>query len=197
MLVVSPTFTVLMGANGAGKSTWRREHRADLPLHFYDADAIAQGLGGYDEREHQKAARRVVDRFIEKRLERREPFGLETTYSGMKRPDLVRRVHGLGYACRAIFLGTKSSRTNTDRVRVRVAAQTGHGVGPNEVRRRWRAVRDNLVATRNLFETITVIDSTTAFVVLFEYANGRIRESQPDLPEWAVQLRAGITGTAG
>ena len=186
-----------MGANGAGKSTWRREQHAELPRHFYDADAIAQGLGGYDEREHQKAARRVVDQFIEERLERREPFGLETTYSGNARPDLVRRVHGLGYACRAIFLGTKSSHTNTDRIRVRVASQTGHDVDPDEVRRRWQAVRDNLAATRDVFETITVIDSTTGFVVLFEYANGGIRESQADLPEWAVQLRAGIRGTAG
>lgn len=49
-----------MGANGAGKSTWRREHHEDRPRHFYDADAIAQGLGGYDELEHQQAARKVA-----------------------------------------------------------------------------------------------------------------------------------------
>ena len=43
-----PILTVVIGANGAGKSTWCREHPDNLPDDFYDADSIAQGLGSAD-----------------------------------------------------------------------------------------------------------------------------------------------------
>ena len=120
----------------AGKSTWRRAHPAEFPRHFYDADAIAQGLGGYEDPDHQLAARAIVDRCVEDRFEWHESFGLETTYSGHSRPAMVRRAHGLGYACRAIFLGTSSPHANNARIRNRVTMQTGHFVDPEEVVRR-------------------------------------------------------------
>ena len=41
-----PRLTVVIGANGAGKTTWARKHRETLPKPFYNADSIAEGLGG-------------------------------------------------------------------------------------------------------------------------------------------------------
>lgn len=40
-----PRLTVVIGANGAGKTTWSRKHRETLPKPFYNADSIAEGLG--------------------------------------------------------------------------------------------------------------------------------------------------------
>ena len=40
-----PQLTIVIGANGAGKSTWCRRHRDRLPEHFYNADSIAEDLG--------------------------------------------------------------------------------------------------------------------------------------------------------
>ena len=37
-----PRLVVVIGANGAGKTTWSTEHRKRLPLHFYNADSIAR-----------------------------------------------------------------------------------------------------------------------------------------------------------
>ena len=34
--------TIVIGANGAGKSTWCQNHHEELPEHFYNADSIAQ-----------------------------------------------------------------------------------------------------------------------------------------------------------
>ena len=41
----APELTVVIGANGAGKTTWCREQRDSLPKPFYNADSIAEGLG--------------------------------------------------------------------------------------------------------------------------------------------------------
>ena len=69
--------TIVIGANGAGKSTWCRSSRRELPSDFYDADSIAQGLGSYDDSALQREARKWVDRRIEGQLERGESFGFE------------------------------------------------------------------------------------------------------------------------
>ncbi len=92
-----PCLILVIGANGAGKSSWCRMNREALPAAFYDADSIAQGLGNYDDPEKQREARELVNGHIEKHLERRETFGFESTYSGTSRPDIVRRAHSLGY----------------------------------------------------------------------------------------------------
>ena len=83
-----PRLVIVIGANGAGKSTWCHHHRRQLPVCFYDADSIAQGLGSYDDASHQRDARVWVDRCIEEHLAAGESFGFESTYSGASRPGL-------------------------------------------------------------------------------------------------------------
>ena len=88
--MTGPTLTVVIGANGAGKSTWCRQHRNELPQNFYDADSIAEELGSYDDPDDQLAARDFVDARIASHFENRETFGFESTYSGNSRPKAVR-----------------------------------------------------------------------------------------------------------
>ena len=38
-----PKLTIVIGGNGAGKTTWCRRHRDRLPGQFYNADSIAEG----------------------------------------------------------------------------------------------------------------------------------------------------------
>ena len=71
--------TIVIDANGAGKSTWSRNNRREPPADFYDADSIAEGLGSYDDPALQRQAREWVDRRIEDHLERGESFGFEST----------------------------------------------------------------------------------------------------------------------
>ena len=71
----APRFVIVIGANGAGKSTWYRSHRDELPSNFYDADSIAQRLGGYDDPALQLEARAAVDAHIDRHLEQSESFG--------------------------------------------------------------------------------------------------------------------------
>ncbi len=94
--MTGPTLTVVIGANGAGKSTWCRQHRNELPQNFYDADSIAEELGSYDDPDDQLAARDFVDARIASHFENRETFGFESTYSGNSRPKAVRDAHKLG-----------------------------------------------------------------------------------------------------
>ena len=141
-----PRLTVVIGANGAGKTTWARKHRETLPKPFYNADSIAEGLGDANDAALQRAARKLVDDQVQRDLSKGNTFGFESTYSGRSRPDIVRTAKRLGYTTRAVFFGTETVAINIRRVRKRVE-EGGHQVGEAEVRRRWTAAWANLLET--------------------------------------------------
>ncbi len=190
-----PTLTIVIGANGAGKSTWRRHHRDRLPAAFYDADSIAEGLGSFDDPAHQRGARDLVDRRIEEHLDRGESFGFESTYSGASRPAIVRRARALGYDVNAVFIGTHSPDINIRRIADRVEQRTGHDVPQAETIRRWTASQENLVNTAPEFSSIRLVDNSgTAAVNVAEIAS-RDRPAPataPQLPRWARDLSTSI-----
>ena len=62
--------TIVIGANGAGKSTWARSHRRELPADFHDTDSIAQGLGSHDS---DGAGRYPLSRRFRRRVGRLRP----------------------------------------------------------------------------------------------------------------------------
>lgn len=93
-----PELTIVIGANGAGKTTWCNHNRHErLPAAFYNADSIANGLGGWNSPARQEEAREIVDVKIREHLKNNTDFGFESTYSGRSRPDIVRQAKHLGY----------------------------------------------------------------------------------------------------
>lgn len=191
-----PQLIIVIGANGAGKTTWCRRHGDLLPEHFYNADTIAEGLGGWNSPAHQRAARDLIDERIEGHLTRKEDFGFESTYSGRSRPAIIERAGALGYGTTAIFLGTRRPEINIQRVTVRVATRTGHEVPAAEIRRRWAACPGNLARTAHAISYIHMLDNsgrTTRRVTLIE--NGHEVAQAPTMPEWADELNERIRAT--
>ena len=133
-----PKLMVVIRANGAGKTTWGRHHLDRLPLNFYNADVIAEGLGDANSTELQARARSLVDGETAERLQLGESFGFESTRSGKSRPAIVRDASERGYETHAVFLGTAHPALNIARVRRRGPAG-GHHVPENEIVRRWTA----------------------------------------------------------
>lgn len=122
-----------------------RAHRDELPVPFYDADAIAQTLGDYNDPMAQATARVMVDAGVARSIEGGESFGFESTYAGRSRPAMQRAI-----GRRSCFWGTPAPTINKERVAARVDAGTGHNVADAEVGRRWAASQENLVATAYL-----------------------------------------------
>ena len=104
-----PKLTIVIGGNGAGKTTWCRRHRDRLPGRFYNADSIAEGIGDWNSARAQAEARRLVDDRIRHHLGKGDDFGFESTYSGSSRPDVVVEAKRLGYRTHAILIGTESA----------------------------------------------------------------------------------------
>ena len=134
----APRLLIVIGANGAGKTTWTRDHRDRLPKPFYNADSIAEGLGDPNSTKLQAAARRIVDDAIDNDLRAHRSFGFESTYSGTSRPAVVRRAKALGYVVEAVFIGTSHHDINISRVQKRVCTASSKGFDIC-----WRPARDD------------------------------------------------------
>ena len=184
-----PTLTIVIGGNGAGKTTWCGRHRRELPDRFYNADSIAEGFGGWDSPRAQHAARQLVDNLVRGHLASDENFGFESTYSGSSRPGFVTEAKRLGYGTHAILIGTEDPAINAARVAARVAAGTGHQVPRSEVHRRWRAAQDNLVRTAAAIDVIDLLDSTgPATRLITRMRGGRTADPATPTPAWAAGL---------
>ena len=185
-----PKLMVVIGANGAGKTTWGRHHRDRLPLKFYNADVIAEGLGDANSTELQARARALVNAEIAERLRLGESFGFESTWSGKSRPAIVRDASQHGYESHAVFLGTAHPALNIARVRRRVL-EGGHHVRETEIVRRWTVAFENLRAMWDVFDRVHVIESTMDTVRLVAgKSNARTYTAGAGLPDWARAIAA-------
>ena len=194
---VMPHLTVVIGGNGAGKTTWTRdrENRATLRGPFYNADTLAEGLGDWNDPKRQREARKIVDENIAERLKLREDFGFESTYSGSSRPEIIRRAKQAGYTVEAVFVGTNKPDINVRRVAIRAAEGTGHSVAESEIRRRWQAAQDNLVKTCRSIDIISIIDnsrdgSKRLSAPALRIKNDRVVGENSRLPAWIEKLKA-------
>ena len=186
--MIRPVLAVVIGANGAGKTTWARANRDLLPSPFYNADSIAEGLGDANSVDLQLRARALVDREIAERLANHDDFGFESTWSGASRPAIVHDAYNRGYQTRAVFLGTNAPAINIERVRRRVL-EGGHDIPESEIRRRWTQAFANLIATWDVIDTVDVLDSSRDPVQLIaEKRDGRTSTLAHGLPAWAERL---------
>jgi predicted ABC-type ATPase len=193
-----PRLTIVIGTNGAGKSTWCSKHEDELPAAFYDADSIANSLGDWNDPHDQIQAARRVNGAIRDHLARRESFGFESTYSGRSRPRMVERAARVGYDVHAVFIGTRDAEINVIRVQKRVTENTGHAVDANDIRRRWHNAQENLARTAHAFTRIDLYDNSgTTYRQIAVLKRHAIEQLSPETPEWTRLLLGRIGNLLG
>jgi predicted ABC-type ATPase len=136
----SPRIVIIAGPNGAGKTTFAQEYlprEAGFP-DFINVDLIAQGLSPFAPDKAALQAGKVMLAEIARRVRRRESFAFETTLSGLNYARHIPRWRQAGYCVELIFLSLPSAEAALARVEGR-AAQGGHNVPPEVVRRRFDA----------------------------------------------------------
>ena len=151
-----------MGCNGAGKSAWKRAKQDRLPERYFDKDAIASGIRGWDTPSARERTEVYVSGEIDKALAGRLNFGVESTYAGRPGPELVERPAKAGYRIEGICIGTSGPEINIERIRERVENQTGHYVDPKRVPDRWRHSLHNLRQTADRFDELVIVDNSPA-----------------------------------
>ena len=81
-----PTLALLMGCDGAGKTTWKRAAKdRRLPKHFYSPARFAGGIGDWNCPATRARARDEIAAFVAECLESRREFGYLAGFGGRSR----------------------------------------------------------------------------------------------------------------
>ncbi len=134
----SPRIVIIAGPNGAGKTTFAQEYlskEVGFP-DFINVDLIAQGLSPFAPDKAALQAGKIMLAQIARKVSRHESFAFETTLSGLSYARHIPRWRQAGYHVKLIFLSLPSVDLAIARVKNR-AAQGGHSVPPDTVRRRF------------------------------------------------------------
>jgi len=137
---------VLAGCNGAGKSSVAGEALREAGLDFYDPDRAARAiLARHPTQESANAASWDQGRrLLERAIDRRETFALETTLGGTTMTALLQHAITVGMPVHVWFVGLASVEMHVARVKRRVA-KGGHDIPVDMIRRRYVAGPANLV----------------------------------------------------
>jgi predicted ABC-type ATPase len=140
----APTAIVLAVPNGAGKTTSARTFLADT-LHlmtFVNADAIAQGLSGFDPESMAREAGRLMLQRLHALAEQRANFAFETTLAGRAYARWLRSLRQTGYTVHLVYFWLASADLAVERVAHRVRLG-GHGIPEETIRQRYGRSIDN------------------------------------------------------
>lgn len=147
-----PKLYIIAGCNGAGKTTASMTVLPEVLdcREFVNADEIAKGLSPFKPEEVAIEAGKIMLRRINRLLDARCSFAIETTLATRSYKSLVEKAKDAGYTVILLFFWLPSPEMAEERVAARVASG-GHDIPKDVIHRRY------WLGLRNLFDIFAPI----------------------------------------
>ncbi len=194
------SFTIVMGCDGCGKTTWKRANRDALAAVHIDLDSIAEGIGNWDSEASRTEALQIGEDRIRKAIVEHAAYGVESAYSGERGVNQVDEARSQGYRIHGHYLSTDSPQVNIERINQRVRERMGHRVNPDLIPTRWRYSLSNLRKTVDWFDELTIYDNSAEYdlgcedpprLAFFERGRVSMIVAEELRPEWFRRWYAG------
>lgn len=140
------------GSNGAGKTTFAKEFVKIVDIYFLNADEIAKEFDPKDIEGGKLEAGREFFKRLERLVENKESFVIESTLSGLYIKNIIKRLSLNGYRVNLLYIYLDSPELAIDRVKIRVM-EGGHNIPKQDIERRYyRSKRNFLNIYKNLVD---------------------------------------------
>jgi predicted ABC-type ATPase len=181
---------MLVGGNGAGKSTFYDQVLKPLGMPFINADLIAKELYPDNPEAMSYQAAKLAENLRYEHLEAGDSFCFETVFSHPSKIDFIARAKALGYQVILVVIHVGDSTLNRARIAQRVA-EGGHNVPDEKVVARIPRMLTHIRQAIPLCDQVRVLDNSRLdqpFMPVITIRGGeRIIHMDP-LPEWASEL---------
>lgn len=176
-----PQLWVVAGPNGAGKTTIAERWLASrIPVISPDTLAGIHGLSPLQ-------AGKMAIREQEKLLSSRSSFAVDTTFSGNRELEMMRRAKAAGYKVNLIFICVSSPALCQARIEERISSG-GHAVPAKDVARRFERSLANLKCAFDIAERIFVLDNTgESHRLILSVECGQLKHFSRNTPFWTKQ----------
>jgi predicted ABC-type ATPase len=181
---------ILVGGNGAGKSTFFTLYLEHLGLPFVNADILARMAYPDAPEAHSYHAAKIAEQIRNDLLQSGASFCYETVFSHPSKIDFVAQARALGYEVIMVMIHLQSVELNQARVAERMS-EGGHSVPDEKVSSRIPRMLRHVKTSIPLCNQVQVYDNSFAdapFKRVFSVKNSLV-ECHPDpLPDWAEAL---------
>ena len=178
------TYTIVAGVNGCGKSSLTGVLRTEIDNlgKIIDVDKITVSCNG-NALEGGKKAVVLIDECLEKEI----CFTQETTLSGRKTLDTIKRAIAKDYYIRLYYVGLDTVDESLLRIANRVK-KGGHNIETEAVSRRFGKRFEDLLAVLPYCNEATFYDNDNGFVTVAKYKNGELQTVGQNPPKWLLEL---------
>lgn len=178
------TYTIVAGVNGAGKSSLTGVLRTEITNlgKIVDVDKMIVKCGG-NIIEGGKKSIELIDDCLEKEI----CFTQETTLSGHRILNTVKKAIEKGYYIRLYYVGLNTVEESLARIENRVK-KGGHNIPDSDVKRRFGKRFEDLAIVLQYCDEATFYDNENGFVAVAEYKNGEVLQIGNLKPEWLNEL---------
>ena len=174
------TYTIVAGVNGCGKSSLTGVLRTELDNlgKIIDVDKITALCGG-NLLEGGKKAVALIDECLQKEI----CFTQETTLSGRKTLDTIKRAITKDYYIRLYYVGLDTVEESLQRIKNRVK-RGGHNINTDTVTGRVDKRFEALLTILPYCNEATFYDNDNGFVTVAKYKNGELQTIGQSSPRW-------------
>ncbi len=189
-VTTQPELWLLVGGNGAGKTTFYERFLARRKIPLVNADNIARSVWPDAPEKHSYEAALVAERERFRLIEERQTFCFETVFSHPSKVDFVGAAKATGFRILLFYFHLEFAELNKARVASRVKSG-GHSVPDAKIQSRIPRTLENLRQCVGLVDELHLVDNSSLdhpYVRVAVWEEGRWRSLQERLPDWATDL---------
>ena len=181
---------LLVGGNGAGKTTFYERFLAPRKIPLVNADNIARSVWPDAPEKHSYEAALIAERERFRLLEERQSFCFETVFSHPSKVDFVGAAKAAGFRVRLFYFHLELASLNKARVASRVKSG-GHNVPEAKIESRIPRTLGNLRQCVGLADELHLVDNSSLdqpYLRVAVWEHGQWRSCREVLPQWAQDL---------
>lgn len=189
-VTTQPELWLLVGGNGAGKTTFYERFLARRRIPLVNADNIARSVWPDAPEKHSYEAALIAERERFRLLEEGQSFCFETVFSHPSKVDFVGAAKAAGFRIRIFYFHLELASLNKARVASRVKSG-GHSVPEVKIEARIPRSLANLRLCVGLADELHLVDNSSLdkpYVRVAAWQDGQWQSFQEALPQWARDL---------